>query len=330
MTFITVILAFIYYVYLIMLTYMYNIISEFTNYAETIYRIKSGVSKKTMREVGLYDNIKYYYAHGFLLILKIFGIKVYLNNEISSKRMLWISNHRSKMDGLIIQSILCANGNHVVSVVKKTISYIPIFGSFGVHSYSIFIQRVREVAEKVLSYHSRLCYKTGRSVLVFPEGTTMTPSSKKRSDKFALENNIQVTKNVLVPRTTGFKIIKTEGCFDTVGNITIRYADPDIPNPSEHSFADLFKIFPKKIYLDVSYENIDAEDLQNVFNRKDKLLDQPLVHDIFNVQYKYSKMCLIFNLFMFILFYFLIFMIPYFGYATLVITLIGTIATFFK
>ncbi|XWV25952.1 hypothetical protein QJ857_gp1128 [Tupanvirus soda lake] len=330
MKIITVLSAFIYYVYLIMLTYMYNIISEFANYAETVFRNKIGISKKKFGGIGFYNNIKYYYAHGFLLILKILGIEIYLNNQISPERMLWISNHRSKMDGLIIQSILCANGNHVVSVVKKSIAYIPIFGSFGRHTESIFIHRVRELAQKVLKQHSRKCYKYDRSILIFPEGATMTPSSKKRSDKYATENNIPITKNVLVPRTTGFKIIKAEGCFDKVGNITIRYADPEIPNVSEHSFFDLFKTFPKKIYLDISYENINAEDLENVFDKKDKSLDQPLVRDNFNVQCKYSKLCLFFNLIIFILFYSLVFMVPFVRYSTLVITTITSIAMFFK
>ena len=41
-------------------------------------------------------------------------------------------------------------------------------------------------------------------ILLFPEGTDLTPRTKTRSDKFAQANGFELYEYVLHPRTTGF------------------------------------------------------------------------------------------------------------------------------
>ena len=44
-------------------------------------------------------------------------------------------------------------------------------------------------------------------IVLFPEGTNLTPKTKAKSDSFAKENNLKPYNHVLHPRTTGFSYI---------------------------------------------------------------------------------------------------------------------------
>lgn len=47
----------------------------------------------------------------------------------------------------------------------------------------------------------------GYQVVLFPEGTNLTPDTKAKSDAFASENNLPSYKHLLHPRTTGFSCL---------------------------------------------------------------------------------------------------------------------------
>ena len=44
-------------------------------------------------------------------------------------------------------------------------------------------------------------------ILIFPEGTNLTPNTKKYSDEFAKKNNLLKFDYVLHPRVTGFSYV---------------------------------------------------------------------------------------------------------------------------
>jgi 1-acyl-sn-glycerol-3-phosphate acyltransferase len=309
-----------YYVAFFMFTFLYNILCELLCLVNIIFY-------KLVGEFNI-GELKYHYAHYYLLVLELLGVNIYINNDISKDRVLWISNHRSKLDGLILQSVLCANGTNVISVVKKSVAYIPIVGSFGKHTNCIFIQRTKAMAEKVLAYHSRKSWANNWSILIFPEGTTMSPSCKQQSDKYARENNLPMLNNILLPRTIGFDIIKTEGKFDLVGNITIRYTDPEIAHNNAHSYIDLLRTFPKKIYIDISYHDASTTNLHKLYEDKDKHLGNKVFYNNYELfdDYSYFWMCM--NFIMFIIFYLNFFKFPIFCYATIGITIYSMIKSY--
>lgn len=311
--------ACIYYMMLIMYTYMYNLIAYIFYFSESLFGHR------------FYKNITYYYAHAFFVILKIVGVRICLNNKIQNDRVLWISNHRSRLDGLIVMSLLRVNGNDIISIIKKSISYIPFFNSFSNHANCIFIKRIKSEAEKILTEKSKKSLETGKSILIFPEGTTMSLNSKIVSDNYSSENNLQRFNNVLIPKTTGYEIIQREGKFDKTGNITIRYADPILPGNSGHSFVDLFKIFPLTVYIDINYgENISPKNLYEIFSVKDKELNQPIIKDNYQLVNNYSKPCLILNFISFIIFYYLFFTIPFFRNITFIFNMCAWLIALFQ
>jgi len=70
----------------------------------------------------------------------------------------------------------------------------------------IFLHRKWDIDEKIMtrciSYFSKVKHKP--QVLLFPEGTDLTPSTLKRSNKFAEDYNLPKYEYILHPRTTGF------------------------------------------------------------------------------------------------------------------------------
>jgi 1-acyl-sn-glycerol-3-phosphate acyltransferase len=317
----TMIRALVYYLMLTMFTYMYNIIASVFYLAKKLFN------------VGEYDKVGYYYAHAYFLILKMAGVNLFVNNrssqpspDFASNRMLWISNHRSKFDGLVALIFLRLAGSNIVSVTKKSVSYLPIFNSFSKHIGLIFIKRTRAEAEKVLTDEAIESMATGKSILIFPEGTTLSPATRAYSDKYATENNLGPLQNVILPKTTGYEIVQREGKFGTTGNITIRYCGPEIPPGAEHSYGDLFTIFPTEIYFEVdSSDNIRPENLYQVFSDKDTTLKKPIAKNDYRLMDNYSGLCLGLNLASFIIFYYLICNVPLFGYATLAINVVTSV-----
>lgn len=316
MMIISMIRAFVYYTMLTMYTYMYNIIAFLFYFSDKIINL------------GFYKNITMHYAHAIFLILRIIGLKIFINNKISNVRMLWISNHRSKFDGLLILILLRLHGSDIISVIKNSISYLPFFNTFSRHANSIFIKRVKSEAEKILVKKSKKSLVRGKSILIFPEGTTMSPTTKAYSDEYAIANNLKPFQNVLLPKTSGYDILQREGQFNKTGNITIRYANPIIPGISGHSYTDLFKIFPSVVYIDVKYhENLQQENLYKIFSEKDEELNQPIIKNNYQLLNNYSILSLFLNFIIFIIFYYLFFTIPYFMYTTLIFNIFNSLVS---
>lgn len=66
-------------------------------------------------------------------------------------------------------------------------------------------------------------------LLIFPEGTDLTTSSKQRSDKYAKSHGLPVYEHTLHPKTTGFSYLvrhlQQADYLDAVYDLTIGYPD---------------------------------------------------------------------------------------------------------
>lgn len=264
----TIIRGLTYYILLIVFTCIYSLVMDLVCMITFIRPITPTTRNKIV------NWFKYSYAHAIMLILKVCGVTFYVDRKVASDRMIWISNHRSKLDGLIIQSFLYVNGCYNVAVIKKAICYYPFFGSFSRNMDSVFIDRADETSNEILKQASSKSLLTGDSVLIFAEGTTLSLASKLRSDNFANENGLRKFTNVLIPRKSGVEIIKKNGKFDRIGDLTLRYDNPPLPGFDEHSYLDLLKIFPHDIFINVKYFDSDNLDLYQVYENKNDFLAQ--------------------------------------------------------
>lgn len=104
-------------------------------------------------------------------ILRILGIKLVIEGQIPSDKesIVFIGNHQSIVDLFVFP--LCLPHN-AISIGKKSIRWVPIFGWVFWLSNHIFIDRKNKVrAVQAMDEAARRLRSQKLSVMVFPEGT---------------------------------------------------------------------------------------------------------------------------------------------------------------
>ncbi|KYB27111.1 Lysocardiolipin acyltransferase 1-like Protein [Tribolium castaneum] len=151
---------------------------------------------------------------------------------------LIVMNHRTRTDW----NFLWPTMYHSISgsgkfkfatkfVLKDVIRHIPGPGWVMQLACFVYIKRCwgldKLTLGKAIDYFSELGYKY--SLLVFPEGTDFTDSTKAKSDNFARKNGLESYDFVLHPRTTGFvflaKKMLEKKALDAVYDVTLVYPD---------------------------------------------------------------------------------------------------------
>ena len=73
-------------------------------------------------------------------------------------------------------------------------------------------------------------------LLIFPEGTDLTPGSRERSDQYARSHGLPIYEHILHPKTTGFAYLvrhfQQADHLDAVYDLTIGYPD-QVPQVSQ-------------------------------------------------------------------------------------------------
>ena len=313
-----------------MCTYMYNFFAELYVFCNMIIDrdiCRTNIFSKRFNNCSISDNFKYLYCHSMVLVWKIVGLTIYIDNQILSDRLLWISNHRSKLDGLVLQSLLYTAGNNNLAVIKNSVKYYPLIGSFSQYMESIFVVRGYESTD-ILIKAAEKTILSNNSILLFPEGTTMSVENKKKSDLHSIQNGLTSTKNVLIPKTVGYSIIKNYGKFNSIGNLTIQYNNPHLSNNEEHSFTDLFTKFPHDLFINVEYiydKDMDMDiNIHDIFQKKDTFLENKIIPSNY-YPVNYSNPCLIFNLMLFITFYYFLWNVQFMRLSSIFVTVYSII-----
>ncbi|KAB7496090.1 Lysocardiolipin acyltransferase 1 [Armadillidium nasatum] len=96
---------------------------------------------------------------------------------------------------------------------------------------------------------NRESFLTWGSILLFPEGTNITKSTKRRSDEYGNKNNLPLYDYVLHPRTTGFCFLSQEMMkaqhLDAIYDVTVMY-----PKTLPETELDLLKgNFPEEVHF---------------------------------------------------------------------------------
>ncbi len=67
------------------------------------------------------------------------------------------------------------------------------------------------IMEKMLNHYAIIQNESelpnNFQLILFPEGTNLTPETRKKSNAFAAQNNLKPLNHLLHPRTTGFSYI---------------------------------------------------------------------------------------------------------------------------
>lgn len=192
-------------------------------------------------------------------------------------RMMWICNHRSYLDGILLQFALTHYfDSNLMIVTKQQLKSCFMLGRIFKGLEYLFIARGHawDFVEKQIQSHVTNHVK---SILIFPEGTTYSPATVEVSRQYEKQNNLAPFHHVLCPRQNGFRAIAQHGQYDTVANMTIRYRNPSLCDTNlSHDIAASFFHFPRSIYLNIEIMKFDQINLLEIFRRKDALLEKRL------------------------------------------------------
>jgi len=224
-----------------------------------------------------------------------FPRKVFIRYDpriLEKNRNVVISNHLTEYDWFFVSSVLHNFGRFedVCIILKMSLRDIPLLG-YGMSFFQfIFLNRkVNKDAEILKSGISRLKRKGKYDLLLFPEGTYIDKVSHPKSKKWSSEAKIKINdkefnpEEVIIPRTTGFKILREnmgdhmEGILDMtmIGNPYVKYPNDiftywDIVVNRSYGVNFIF-------FLDYIPENdrMDSDNfLPEIFERKERMISK--------------------------------------------------------
>jgi len=216
-------------------------------------------------------------------------------DDIKGKKAIFLLNHHYELDWLF--SWMCADAYGVLGngrvMAKKMLQYVPTIGwAWGMSDF-IFLARNWEKDKQTLTngMAALASYPSSIWLLLFAEGTRLSPEKLELSQKFAQERNLHVLKHHLTPRSKGFVhviqnmdtskipyvydatlgIHPTEGGEATLTNILMgkrtvgdiylrRYKTCDIPKDEEGATNFLMDVYKEKDELLGRYKETDGQE----------------------------------------------------------------------
>ncbi|KAF2458324.1 acyltransferase-domain-containing protein [Lineolata rhizophorae] len=128
-------------------------------------------------------------------------------------RILLMANHQLYTDWLYLWWIAYTNGmhGHIYIILKESIKNIPIFGWSAQFYNFIFLARDwKKDKPKVRKCLQQLNNNDPMWLLIFPEGTNLSKSTREASRAWAQKNGVEDMKHQLLPRTTGIQFCLQE------------------------------------------------------------------------------------------------------------------------
>lgn len=124
-------------------------------------------------------------------------------------RMVLMANHQLYTDWLYLWWIAYTNkmAGHVYIILKESIKNIPLIG-WGSQFYNfIFLARNWEKDKPRFQEHLQQLDnpKDPMWLIIFPEGTNLSASTRESSRRWAEKNGIKDMRHQLLPRSTGLK-----------------------------------------------------------------------------------------------------------------------------
>ena len=130
---------------------------------------------------------------------------------VRSENYFVISNHTSSVDFMVMNELAIANGmlSSLKYMIKEAAVYIPIFGIGMKMIGFLFIRRkISEDRSRILEYCDFMKKnKVPMWFILFPEGTRFSEDKAAKSREFCRRRRFPELRNVLFPKTTGFKIL---------------------------------------------------------------------------------------------------------------------------
>jgi len=188
------------------------------------------------------------------LLEHLCGIRFVFSGDLEfpkGDRAIMIMNHRTRLDWLFLWNWLFRFGrlrNHKI-VLKDSLKRVPGFG-WAMQQFG-FLFLKRSWTEDRMWFDKILKYYVGRSyplqLLLFPEGTDLSPSNKQKSIEWAKKNDLPKYEYLLQPRLRGFSyaVELLRSNVDAVYDLTVGYPD-SVPDSEKTLFSGKF---PSEIHF---------------------------------------------------------------------------------
>jgi hypothetical protein len=129
-------------------------------------------------------------------------------------RMVLMANHQLYTDWLYLWWIAYTNSMHgfIYIILKESLRNIPIIGWSAQFYNFIFLARNWEEDQRTFKKHLGKLNKPKDPMwlIIFPEGTNLSATTREKSKKWAEKNNLQDMKHQLLPRSTGLRFCLNE------------------------------------------------------------------------------------------------------------------------
>jgi len=129
-------------------------------------------------------------------------------------RMVLMANHQLYTDWLYLWWIAYTNSMHgfIYIILKESLRNIPIIGWSAQFYNFIFLARNWEEDQRTFKKHLGQLNKPNDPMwlIIFPEGTNLSATTRDKSKKWAEKNGLQDMKHQLLPRSTGLRFCLNE------------------------------------------------------------------------------------------------------------------------
>jgi len=190
------------------------------------------------------------------------GIEVVFSGDAIPKResAILISNHPTRLDWMFLWMFIYRLGALRMEkiILKASLKNVFGFGWAMQAFHYVFLQRKWEddqsIMKQTFAYFRSL--RTPIQILLYPEGSDLSPSNKEKDQTFSREKKIEVFEHLLHVRTKGWELLLEElrGNVSAVYDITVAY--PDVL-PQTEQFL-LSGNMPKHIHIHVQRYSISA------------------------------------------------------------------------
>lgn len=142
----------------------------------------------------------------------LYGVKIVVMGDTHKLEKhcssLIVMNHRTRLDWLFYFSVQARYGSlrRFKISLKDQLKHVPGAGWAMQTAQFIFLKRSWETDKDIINSSLKhfKTFKCSPQLLLFPEGTDFTPSTRQKSFLYAKKNDLINYEYVLHPRTTGF------------------------------------------------------------------------------------------------------------------------------
>ena len=205
-----------------------------------------------------------FWSRGVLTILRI---KVVLNGHWPRPPVMLVINHVSWSDILAINSI-----SPSAFIAKSEISSWPIAGTLASRAGTIFVERGKRHAVRAVIHEATAALNAGRTVAVFPEGTTTDGTGLLPFHSNMLQSSIEAVK-LVVPMCLHYTrkdgTLTTEPAFigeqTMLENFMVLVKHPQgfvvtlTPLPAIHTHDDQNQPFTRHLLAEQAHKAVSEE-----------------------------------------------------------------------